>query len=89
VQTPTLDEWNSDAYKQLRLISERLTWDLTTSLYEEQEAAMTNYSGNIVHNAAVRGHIGNLACKSGFSLTTDLADVTDDGNFYCVFRAAF
>jgi hypothetical protein len=36
----TLDEWNSDAFKQLHLTSETLTWDPTTTLYEEQEAAM-------------------------------------------------
>jgi hypothetical protein len=34
-----LDEWNSDAFKWLYLISETLTWDPTTTLYEEQEAA--------------------------------------------------
>jgi hypothetical protein len=31
----TLDEWNSDAFKRLHLTSETLTWDPTTSLYEE------------------------------------------------------
>jgi hypothetical protein len=39
---------------------------------------MTDYSGNVVHCAAVRGHIGILAIKSLSSLTTDLVDVTDD-----------
>ncbi len=32
----TLDEWNSDAFKPLHLTSETLTWDPTTTLYEEQ-----------------------------------------------------
>jgi hypothetical protein len=44
----TLDEWNSDAFKQLHLTSETLTWDAMTTLYEEQEAAMINYSGHVV-----------------------------------------
>jgi hypothetical protein len=44
----TLDEWNSDAFKWLHLTSETLTWDPTTTLYEEQEAAMIDYSGPMV-----------------------------------------
>ncbi len=43
-----LDEWNSDAFKRLYLTSETLTWDPTTTLYEEQEAAMIDYSGRVV-----------------------------------------
>jgi hypothetical protein len=48
VRGPTLDEWNSDAFKWLHLTSETLIWDLTTTLYEEQEAAMIDYSGRVV-----------------------------------------
>ncbi len=44
----TLDEWNSDTFKQLHLTSETLTWDPTTTLYEEQEAVMINYSEHVV-----------------------------------------
>ncbi len=44
----TLDEWNSDAFRQLHLTSETLTWDPMTTLYEEQEAAMIDYSGHVV-----------------------------------------
>ncbi len=44
----TLDEWNSDAFKRLHLTSETLTWDPTATLYEEQEAAMIDYSGHVV-----------------------------------------
>ncbi len=40
-----LDEWTSDAFKRLYLTSETLTWDPTTTLYEEKEAAMVDYSG--------------------------------------------
>jgi hypothetical protein len=68
----------------LHSTSESLTWDPTTLLYEEQEAVMTNYSSNIVSNAALRGHGGNLVINLLSSLTTDLADVTDNDNFYQV-----
>ncbi len=44
----TLDEWNSGAFKQLHLFSETLTWDPTITFYEEQEAAMIDYSGHVV-----------------------------------------
>ncbi len=47
----TIDEWNSDAFKRLHLTSETLTWDPTTSLYEEKEAAMVDYSGRVVTTA--------------------------------------
>jgi hypothetical protein len=55
VRTVTINEFNSQDYPQLHLTSETLTWDPTTTLYEEQENAMTDYSGNIVCDAAVRG----------------------------------
>jgi hypothetical protein len=35
VGAPTLDEWNSDAYRWLHLTSETLRWDPTTTLYED------------------------------------------------------
>jgi hypothetical protein len=43
-----LDEWNSDTFRRLHLTSETLTWDPNTTLYEEQEAAMMDYSGRVV-----------------------------------------
>jgi hypothetical protein len=48
VRGTMLDEWNSDTFKWLHLTSETLTWDPMTTLYEEQEAAMINYSGRVV-----------------------------------------
>jgi hypothetical protein len=45
---------------------------------------MTDYSGNVVCCAAVRGHVGNLAINSLSSLSSDLVDVTDDENFHQV-----
>ena len=45
---------------------------------------MTDYSGKIVDCAAVRGRVGILAINLLSSLTTDLVDVRDDGNFHQV-----
>jgi hypothetical protein len=75
---------NSDAFTRLSLTSESLTWDPTTTHYSDQEAAMTNYSGNVVRCAAVRGHVSILAINSLLSLSSNLVDVTDDKNFHQV-----
>ncbi len=81
----TLDEWNSDTFKRLHLISETLTWDPTTTLYEEQEAAMIDYSGHVAMTTQpLMGHIDHLVINLLSSLTTDQADVTNDENFYDV-----
>ncbi len=81
----TLDEWNSDAFKRLHLTLETLTWDPTTTLYEEQEAAMIDYSGCVVTTTRpLMGHVNHLVINSLSSLTTDQADVTNDKNFYAV-----
>jgi hypothetical protein len=45
---------------------------------------MTDYSGNVVSCAAVRGHVGILAINLLSSLTIDLVDVMNDENFYQV-----
>ncbi len=58
VRTVTIDEFYSQQdYPQLHLASETLTWDPMTNLYEQQENAMMDYSGNIVSDAAVRGQV--------------------------------
>ncbi len=81
----TLDEWNSDAFKRLHLTSEVLTWDPTTTLYEEQEAAMVDYSGRVVTTMwPLMMHINSLVIDPFSSLTNDQADVTDDKNLYDV-----
>ncbi len=80
-----LDEWNSDAFKQLQLTSETLTWDPMTTLYEEQEAAMVDYSGCVVTTTRpLMVHIKSLVTDLLSSLTTDQADVTDNENLYDV-----
>ncbi len=81
----TLDEWNSYTFKWLHSTSETLAWDPTTTLYEEQEAAMIDYSGPVVTTTRpLIGHINHLVINLLSSLTTDQADVTDDHNFYNV-----
>jgi hypothetical protein len=82
VRSVTINEFNSHDYLRLHLTSETLTWDLTTDLYEQQEHAMMNYSGNIVPDAAVRGP--KLILNELQSLTTDLADLTHNCNFHQV-----
>ncbi len=52
VRSVTINEFNSHDYLRLHLTSETLTWDPTTDLYELQEHAMMNYSGNIVRGVA-------------------------------------
>jgi hypothetical protein len=74
-----------DAFKWLHLTSETLTWDPTTTLYEEQEAAMINYSGRVVRTTQpLMRHINHLVINLLSSLTTDQADITDDEIFYDV-----
>ncbi len=85
VRSVTIDEFNSHDYLRLHLTSETLIWDPMTDLYELQEHAMMDYSGNIVRDAAMRGP--QLILNELQSLTTDLADLTHDCNFHQVLTA--
>jgi hypothetical protein len=84
VRTVTIDEFNSQDYPRLHLTSETLTWDPTTTLYEQQEKAMMDYSSNIVCDAAMRGQVPKLIVNELQSLTTDMADMMHDCNFHQV-----
>jgi hypothetical protein len=84
VRAPTLDKWNSDAFWRLHLTSETLTWDPTTTLYEDQELAMSDYSSNVIRRVTLRGQVSTLVINPLSSLTAHYADVTDDDNFYPV-----
>jgi hypothetical protein len=56
---------------------------MTTTLYEEQEAAMIVYSGHVMTTTRpLRRYVNNLVINLLSSLTTDQAEVTDDDNFY-------
>ncbi len=85
VRSRTINEFNSHDHLRLHLTSETLTWNPTTDLYEKQENAMMDYSGNIVRDAAVRGP--KLILNELHSLTTDLADLMQDCNFHQVLTA--
>ncbi len=85
VRSTTIDEFHRHDHLRLHLTSETLTWDPTTDLYEQQEHAMMDYSGNIVRDAAMRGP--QLILNELQSLTTDLADLTLDCNFHQVLTA--
>ncbi len=84
VRTVTIDESNSQDYPRLHLTSETLTWDPMTNLYEQQENAMMDYSGNIFCDAAVRGKVPTLIVNEHQLLTTDIADMMHNCNFHQV-----
>jgi len=80
----TIDELNSLDHPRLHLSSKTLTWDPLTTLFEEQETTMTDYSGNIISNAAMRGLSQMLINNELHSLTTNMADMMHDHNFHQV-----
>jgi hypothetical protein len=82
VRTITSDEYYKGDAPRVHLTSETLTWDPQTTLYEESEAAMTNYSGELFRDNAVRGP--HLVINELHSMTVDAADVTHDCNFHQV-----
>ncbi len=84
VRTVTINKINIQDYPQLHLTSETLTWSPTTTLYEEQENAMTDYSGNIICDVAMRGRIVTLIINELHLLTTDMTDMMHDCNFHQV-----
>jgi hypothetical protein len=55
-----------------------------TNLYDQQENAMMDYSGNIICDAAVRGQVPTLIVNELQMLTTDMADMMHDCNFHQV-----
>ncbi len=82
VRIITADDFYNDDIPRIDLTSETLTWDPSTTLYEEQENGMTDHSGAIVHDAAARGP--DLVINALHSLPTDLADILHDCNFHRV-----
>jgi hypothetical protein len=80
VRNVTADDFYNDDIPRIDLTSETLTWDPSKTLYEEQENRMTNHSGAIVRDAAMRGP--DLVVSALHSMTTDLADILHDCNFH-------
>ena len=79
VRNVTADDFYNDNIPRIDLTLETLTWDPSTTLYEEQENGMIDYFGTIVRDAAMRGP--DLVINALHSLTTDLANITHDCNF--------
>jgi hypothetical protein len=70
VRNVTANDFYNDNIPRIDLTLKTLTWDPSTTLYEEQENRMTDHSGAIVRDAAVRG--SDLVINALHSLTTDL-----------------
>ncbi len=66
----------------MALTSKTLIWDPTTNIYEEQENAMTDYSGRLIDQPAVRGHVDKYVINAMTTSTHGIANVTNDDNFY-------
>ena len=86
VRKPTLDEYNSDVHRRFHLTSEHLTWDPSTTMYEEQEAAMIDHHGDIVRDGNTTAR-GRLIVNELSSLTNDAVDFTSNDNFHVVLRS--
>jgi hypothetical protein len=82
VRNVTTDDFYNDNIPRIDLTSETLTWDPSTTLYEEQENGMTDHSGAIIRDAAVRGP--DLVINALHSMTTDLADILHNCNSHQV-----
>ncbi len=85
VRNVTPDEYNGGQYTQLHLTSETLTWDPQTTSYAEQELAMTDHTGQIVRNDAVRRP--HLVLNELQTYAVDTADIFHDCNFHEVLRS--
>jgi hypothetical protein len=77
VRNVTANDFYNDDIHSIDLTSETLTWDPSTTLYEERD-----HFGAILCDAAVRGP--DLVINALHSLTTDLADILHDCNFHQV-----
>ena len=83
VRTPSHDNWNCGELRRLALTSETLTWDPTTTFYEEeQEKAMTDHAGHVLDRTVLRGQNTTLVISALASSAETAADVMDDDNFY-------
>ena len=54
----THDEFEHHGCTRIELTSRDLTWDPSTDIYEDQENAMMDFQGDIVHPGIIdRGHL--------------------------------
>ena len=86
VRKPTLTEYNSDIHPRFHLTSEHLTWDPSTTMYEEQEVAMIDHHGEIVRDGNTTARRCMIVSELS-SLTTDAVDFTDNDNFHVALQS--
>lgn len=88
VRNLSADDYDSGNFTRLHLTSDTLTWDPTTTIYEEQENAMMDYTGRVVsrNDSAARGQ-NTMVINELNSLANDAADITDSDNFHKVLQA--
>jgi hypothetical protein len=79
VRNVTADDFYNEDIPRIDLTLKILTWDLSMTLYAEQENGMIDHSDAIVRDAAVRGP--DLVINALHSLTTNFANITHDCNF--------
>ena len=84
VKMPYIENLNTGDIRRLALKSETLIWDLISTLYEEQEAAMTDYNGHVFDQSTLKGQPKTLVINSLVSMTQIAADVTSDDNCFCL-----
>jgi hypothetical protein len=84
VRTVTADQFNDqETYPHISLTSDTLTWDPSTTLYRDQELAMTDLHGDVVTYADVRGpRPSSLVINSISSTYTDLINTNHDDSFH-------
>jgi hypothetical protein len=85
VRNITSDEYYKAEIPCIHLTSETLTWDPQTTLYEESEAAMISYSGDLACDVTLRGP--SLVINELHSLTVDAIDITHDSNYHQVLES--
>ena len=83
VRTVTADQFNDqDTYPHVSLTSDTLTWDPSTTLYRDQELALTTLHGDTCTYASVRGPRNSIVVNSISSTHPDLIDITHDDIFH-------
>ena len=73
-------EWDAHECPRVHLTSLDLTWEPSSSVYEDQENAMVDPTGNIIHRDAARGPL-TVINQITTSTCTDAVDFTANENF--------
>jgi hypothetical protein len=78
VRIPTVDQFNVQTITRLHLTFETLTWDPSTMMYADQEAAMIDFTGAVETHTHVRDKFPAVIRAI---TTSDLIDLTHDDHF--------